>query len=437
MASCALAVILATGLAACGNASTALSKAGNAQGVTADSIAVGGVASLTGPLPDAFAPVFDGARAYLDMVDASGGINGRKIRWVAGLDDGSDPSQDSQQVRTLVESDHVFAVVGVGTPTFTGAQYLAQSDVPTFGYNVSADWWPSRKGDVSTASLFGYEGSYIDFSHPGPDAAFLAEQLGAKKVGLISYSITESATGCQGLAGTMHQFGIDVAFSDYAITAPAVDLSADVTRMRHDGVDFVVSCLDLAGNLVLARALQSAGMSGVTQYWLDGYDESALKSSDGLMNGVYFLSGHVPFESGVTQASKYPAMALYLAKLHKYFPADEPSEPSLAGWISAEMFCDGLRKIGRDVTRQRLIAAVNSFTSFTGGLVAPIDWKDGHTGSGPIDCNVFLKVENGQFVPIYGSSSTVFTCFENPQPPSHKVVRVAPPPGIPGQSASQ
>ena len=38
-------------------------------------------------------------------------------------------------------------------------------------------------------------------------------------------------------------------------------------------------------------------MGSVAQYWLSGYDESAIKSYSSLMQGVYFLIGHVPFES--------------------------------------------------------------------------------------------------------------------------------------------
>jgi len=423
----AAAVALAAGtLAACGNAKSGLNTAGNSSGVTAHSVIVGGIASLTGPLPADFAPVFDGVKAYLDMVNAGGGVNGRKIDFAYALDDGSNSQVDATQARSLVEAHHVFAVVGVATPSFAGASYLAQNDVPTFGYDVNPQWSQGR-------SLFGSEGSYIDFEHPGPEPAYLAERLGAKKVGIISYNVTQSAEGCVGVQNEMRKFHIPVAFEDLSIAPPAVDLSADVTRMRQAGVDFVASCLDLAGNLILSRTLHASGMGSVPQYWYDGYDEQAVKQNASLMQGIYLLIGHVPFESGTAQPSRYPEMALYLRELHRYFPNDEPSEASLAGWVSATMFVDGLRKIGRDVTRSRLISAVNSLTSYTAhGIVAPIDWVDEHDRLGPIDCNVFLQVRNGAFHPIFGSSKTVFTCFKYPQPPSHRVVVVPPPPDIPG-----
>jgi len=182
-----------------------VSNAGNTSGVTSSRIIVGGVASVTGPLPAAFAPIFDGVNAYLDLVNANGGVDGRKIDFAFPLDDGSNPSQDTDQVRTLVEQDHVFAVVGVATPTFAGASYLAANDVPTFGYAVSTQW-------AAGPSLYGSEGSYIAFTRPGPEPAYLAEQIHAKAVGILAYNVSGSTQGCEGVAYEMRRFHIPVAY---------------------------------------------------------------------------------------------------------------------------------------------------------------------------------------------------------------------------------
>jgi len=413
--------------AACGNAKPVVSNAGNVQGVTSSQIVVGGVASLTGPIPADFAPIFDGVRAYLDMVNSEGGADGRKIEFRYPLDDGSNASQDTDQVRTLVEQDHVFAVVGVGTPSFAGARYLASNDVPTFGYTVSTDW-------TAGPSLFGAEGSYLAFTRPGPEPAFLAEQLHAKKVGILAYNVSGSEKGCQGLAYELRRFNIPVAYEDLAIQAPPVDLTTDVNRMHSLGVDLVASCMDLSGNVLLSRTMHQDGMASVAQYWLNGYDEAAIARFSSLMQGVYFLIGHVPFESAKLSPGKYTGMSLYLNKLAKYFPGELPGEASLAGWVDADMFVTGLRLVGRDVTRTKLVHALNSLTAFTaGGIVAPIDWRYEHRTVGPVDCNVYVRALGGHFVALFGSARTVFTCFAVPQPSgADRVDVIPPPPGVPG-----
>ena len=84
----AVAVAVAMGVAACGNASSVGgSGTGQTAGVSSTEIRVGGLASVTGPLGDQYAPIFDGAQAYFDMVNGHGGVFGRKIKLVARLDD--------------------------------------------------------------------------------------------------------------------------------------------------------------------------------------------------------------------------------------------------------------------------------------------------------------------------------------------------------------
>jgi branched-chain amino acid transport system substrate-binding protein len=424
-----LVMTLALGLSACGNAVNTVSHAGNSDGVTATSITVGSIASLSGPIPADFAPVIEGVEAYFDMVNANGGVYGRQILLPAGdqLDDASDPSQDLLRAKQLVD-DGVFAIVGVATPEFAAASYLVQNDVPAFGYAISPDW---SEGD----NLFGAEGSYVDFSTPGPEPAFIAQRVGAQRVGLVSYSgVPESSGACNGFAGVLRRYGITVS-DNLTIPAPAIDLTAQAIRMKAAGVQLVISCMDLGGNVLLAQALQQEQMH-VDQYWLNGYDEGTLKQYTSLMQGIYFLIPHTPFQLPPGQLARYPGMQLYLTELARYFPQDTPSEVSLAGWIAATTFVTGLEKLGPHVTptRSALIAALNGMVDYTAdGLVSPITWRDEHDANGPFDCNVYVRVEGDSFVPVFGSPPSVFTCFRYPEPQSTRtLVPIAPPTPVPG-----
>ena len=244
-----------TVLAACGNASTGVSTSGNTEGVCPHRIIVGGLSSITGPLPADFAPAIAGAQAYFDWVNDHGGVNGRRIDLAYKLDDQSDPSVDATQARTLVEQDHVFAVVPVATPSFSGGPFLSQHDVPTFGLNVNPniDW--------AGPSMYGNTGSYTAFSSAQLQAAYLAEQHHVRAAA-IAYNISQSSEGCQGVANAFRQYGIRIAFEDLAVPVPAFDLNADVTRMKSAGVDMVTSCLDLTGDILLSHTMQQDGMTG-------------------------------------------------------------------------------------------------------------------------------------------------------------------------------
>ncbi|MFZ0059954.1 MAG: ABC transporter substrate-binding protein, partial [Acidimicrobiales bacterium] len=251
---------------------------------------------------------------------------------------------------------------------------------------------------------------------------------------LIAYNISQSSEGCQGVANAFRQYGIRIAFEDLAVPVPAFDLNADVTRMKSAGVDMVTSCLDLTGDILLSHTMQQDGMTGVTQYWFDGYDDAALKAYAPAMQGVYFMLQHVPFEVTQLYPGRYPGMDRFEAALKRYVPANPPSEAALAGWTSADLFVTGLRAIGRDVTRTRLITVINKLTLYTAhGLVAPIDWRSDHTGVSTIyNCSVFVQVRGHRFVPVFGTPPSVFSCFPVPNPAHGPIEKVVPPPpGVP------
>jgi len=423
----AAAVVVLAG--ACANAGTQASHAGNTDGVFADRVVVGGLASQSGPLPADFAPVLTGAQVYIDMVNAQGGVAGRRIDFAYKLDDQSSPSVDATQARTLVEQDHVFAVVAVATPSFSGASYLAAHDVPTFGLNVNPNsaW-------LAGPSLYGNTGSYTNFTAPQLQTAYLAEQHHVRAAAILSYNVAQAQQGCIGVRNAFARYGIPLVFSDMAVPAPAADLHADVTRMKLAGVDMVVSCMDLGGNLLLANTMEQAGLTGVTQEWFDGYDENAVRVHASAMEGVYFLLQHVPFEVSTLYPGRYPGMDRFLAMLQRYAPGTVPSEAALAGWTSADLFVTGLRAVGRDLTRTRLVAALNRLSAYTAdGIEPPIDWRVGHeVASGTMSCTAFVQVQHGAFVPVYGTPPSVFSCFPLPGPPGPPLEPIVPlPPGVP------
>ncbi len=400
-------VALATVAAACSNSTGGASGGGSgAPGVTDTQISVGSIADVSGPLSSDFAPVVSGVQAYFDMVNAAGGVNGRKLVLVANKDDQGSSTTDLTVAQQLVEQYHVFAVVGVGTPFFGGANYLAQQGVPTFGYQVSSDW-------NNAPGLFGAYGSYLDFSTGGMGDSYVAKQLGATSVGVIAYGVPQSAAACQAAATGFGQFGVPVGFQDLAFGFGG-DATADVLQMKAAHVNVVFTCLDVSGNVAFARAIAQNGLV-TKQVWLNGYDRSTVQQYASIMNGVTLLTQHVPFEATTGQfAGVYPAMDNYIKEMQKYEPGHVYDEVAMDGWINAAQFVAGLKAVGRNLTQAKVIAAINKTSDFTAdGLMPPVDWTSSHTSAGPGPfCAAYVKAVNGNFVPefIQGNHG-VFVCF--------------------------
>jgi len=401
------AVVLAMAMAgvACGNASSGGGGGGSGQtaGVKSDEIDVGGLAAITGPLGDQYAPIFDGAQAYFDMINEQGGVNGRKIKIAAKLDDATDATRNASQARALVEQHHVFAVLPVASPLFPGGRYLADHNIPTFGWHINPEWSPGQ-------SMFGQDGSFIDFTGVNTFYGYLGKQIGAKKVAIFAYNVSQSRDCATGAEKAFKQYGFDVAFSDSSLAFGTTSLDADVQRVKDAGVDFVTTCMDVTGNTLLSKTLRRAGLTHVRQFWPTGYDAQALAQFPDLYEGVYFRSGFVPFES----ASISPGMTQFLDEMKKRKPNTKISEVVLAGWINADLFVNALKAAGKDVTRQKVIDAINGMTNYTANQIeGPVNWTIQHTQPGPTDCDAYLQVQNAKFVQIF---TKPFVCYPHASP---------------------
>src|SRR5260370_39148597 len=106
-------------------------RAADAPGLTATEIKIGGVFPFSGPA-SSIGLVGKGVLAYVQSINDRGGINGRKINYIA-MDDAYSPPKAVEHVRKLVESDEVaFIFSQLRTPGNTAsAKYLARKGVPT------------------------------------------------------------------------------------------------------------------------------------------------------------------------------------------------------------------------------------------------------------------------------------------------------------------
>jgi len=413
-------------LAGCSNASNgpSSSKGSAAPGVSATQINVGALATLSTGIAADFAPIVPGVQAYFDMVNARGGVNGRRLVLSHVLDDGGNPTTDLDLARTLVQQDHVFAIVGVATAFFGAAPFLVQSGTPTFGYATENNWTPAP-------NLFAAYGSVLAYSSTNADFVYVAKKVRATSAAVIAYDVPQSADECQGALAALQTHGVHVGYSDLAVPY-GTDLSSDVVHMKQAGVDFVASCMDVPGNINLSRLMQQNSMVGVRQLWLDGYDENTLRQYSALMQNTYFLVQHVPFQAARRFPGAFPGLARYVAAMNTYEPGYTFNEVAMEGWLSAALFVAGLRAAGPDLTQQKLVDAINHLRAFTGdGLATPVNWATAHSTITSPACESFVAVRGDTFDVVFNRGEDLWVCFPLNRP--YDVARpVPPPPGSPG-----
>ena len=379
-------------------------------GVTDNEIRVGGVVSKTNPLGGNYASAIDGVKAYFDMVNASKdkGIYGRKLRLTSQRDD--QVGMNREEVQALLSEDDVFAALPIAVLLFTGADLFADAGVPTFGWNINAEWGSEQA--AGPPNLFGEKGSYLCFTCPGQPVPWLAKQVKAKKVGVLAYQSPQSADCAKGVQASFDKYpSADLAFLDTSLSFGVSDLSTDVSRMKDERVDLVVTCMDTNGTLTLAKEMKKQGLD-VPQYLSNVYDHEFIRKNAPFFEGSYTATFFTPFEvrpkpAGLRQFERWMKRGSF-----------ERNENSLAGWINADLFFRGLQAAGPEFTRQRVVDAINGMTDYTaGGLVAGIDWTTAHRQDPPQGCSVVSKIEDGRFVPTFGEPGKPFRCLQaNPLP---------------------
>jgi ABC-type branched-subunit amino acid transport system substrate-binding protein len=402
-----LVAMLGVGVAAIGPVSAQTTT----PGVTGNTIVVGGVAGKTNPVGQPYASGFDGAQAYFNYVNAKGGVFGKKFKLVAQLDDQSRASQNVTQIRSLVEEKKVFAVLPVVTQIFAGAPYLAQKGVPTFGWNINAEW-------NDGPNLFGEKGSYLCFTCPQFSPAFIAQSIGAKNVAVLAYTAPQSAQCAAGMEAGFRKYGMNVVLNDSSLAFGFQDLGSDVDTMRSKGVQFVGTCMDIAGEVNVAKALRRAGLNNVKFYAPQGYDPGTLAKYGKDLDGIYFSIDFVPFENPKLS----PGLATFEAQMKK--TGKQVNELALAGWIDADLLYKGIKKAGANFTQKSVIDAVNSLNGYTAdGIRPPVNWSfDGHgppgakgdvPDLGKETCAAYVEALNGKYVLQFAKPGQPFVCAPN------------------------
>ena len=414
----AVTVVLAAtmGVSAAG-VGVAGAQTGGVPGVTKTTIKVGGIAAVTNQLGAPYASGFDGLQAYFNYINGKGGVYGHKFQLVARLDDQDRASGDVEVARELVEQDNVFAVAPVVTDIFDSASYLASKGVPTFGWNINSQW-------NDGPNLFAEKGSYLCFTCPQEAPAYIAQQLHVKNVAILAYTAAQSQTCAQGTEAGFKQYGLNVVLVDPNIAFGFTDLGSDVDQMKAKNVQFISTCMDIAGEVNAAQEIRRAGLTNVKYYAPEGYAPTTLAKYGNELNGVYFGIDFWPFEEAKTS----PELTLffkYMNAIHKPI-----NEQALAGWINGDLLYKGIKLAGPNFTQKSVIDAINTkINGYTAnGLRPPIDWSfDGHgppgaNGDQPnVDhetCTAYELFDNGKFVPQFGKPGQPFVCStENPLPP--------------------
>jgi len=365
-------------------------------GVTADTIRVGGVAAVTNPLGAEPGKAFDGAKAYFAMVNADGGIYGRKLELVSERDDQLGANQ--QQVEAMLAQDNVFAAI-IDTLLFTGSKALAESGTPTFGRNLGEEW-------TGHPNFFGTNYGALCLGCYSSAWPFVARQAGKTKIGIVAYSQPSADKCAEGIKQSFERYPTaKVVFDTRSISYGTTDFTVEVDKMKDAGVDFVMTCMDANAVINLAKSMRKEGLDAI-RYLVDGYNCALVKANAQFLEGDIVGVQFVPLE--------FRPQIQPIKDFEKWVKTSgcKSNEDLMAGWIAAAMLVDGLKAAGKDFTQQSVVGALNKMTAQTlDGLIPPRNWTTEHDITHTTTCNAYLRIEDGKLVPTFNRPGKPFQCL--------------------------
>jgi branched-chain amino acid transport system substrate-binding protein len=388
-------------------------NANPAEGFTADSITIEGDIVKTSQVGYSQAGAEIGAKARFDRANAEGGVNGRKINYLGSLDNKLDPSQSLPTIKKIIQSDKAFAVVPLLDPTLSsGGQLLVQNKVPIFGWGITPTFCNNDIG-------FGFSGCLVPTNKDNQvsklAAGVMDKVLGipngkGKTVAMISEDSTAGVFGIKVIEAAFVADGWKVTYSKSSIPASSATTDftpyaqAIMTSNAGKQPDVMAHITTAANAIGLTQALTNAGFKGPQENAVT-YDAKYLSSAQSkqALEGSYVFVQYGDFQNG-SEANK-----TMLADVQKADSSIKELTQDIAiGYYSADIFLNGLKKTGKQLSRDAFLKAMNDGSSYEvkDGLGA-ISYPDAHKNAVP--CGSLVQIKDGAYkeaVPLacYGNT---------------------------------
>lgn len=343
-------------------------------GVTRNTIRIGQSAGVTGPVAGSVKEQIAGAQVYLRTVNASGGVAGRRIELVT-YDDGFDARRTPDNVRKLIDEDKVFALFMVrGTPQnesilpiiaaqkvplvapLTGAITLHRP-VNRYVFNVRAKYQDEVARAINHLATSGMSRIGIFYANDG-----FGQDV------LEGYSTALQARGVQP-AATVN------------FARPMGDISQGVAAMNKANPQAVLVIGSGSEAARIIRELRRAGSQAQFVTLSNNAADAFIRELGDDARGL-IITQVVPGtnSSQMTLASEYRNLARQQGV--------EPSNAGMEGFMSAKVLVEGLRRAGPDLTRERLITALEGMRDYDlGGILISYSTAR-HTGSSFVEMSI-------------------------------------------------
>lgn len=361
----------------------ALPAAAQTPGVTPNTVLLGQSAAFSGPAAQLGIQMNAGAMAYFDYINKLGGVQGRTIM-LKTRDDRYEGDLAAENTRKLIEEDRVFALFAyVGTPTSAAAlPIFTEARVPFIGPFTGAELLRNPLNRY----IFNVRASYYD------ETEKIVEQLvstGIQKIAVFYQNDSYGKAGLTGVQIAMKKRNLTIAATG-TVERNTIEVGAAVKSIGAVQPDAVVMISAYTSIAEFVRQMKAAG-SAAQFHNVSFVGSTALANALGKEGYGVVISQVVPFPWNPS----VPVVKEY-QRILKAAGNTDYNFGSLEGYLAAKVMVEGLRRAGRDLTRERLIAALESMDNVDlGGFVVSFS-RTSHSGSDYVELTMIGR--DGKFV---------------------------------------
>ncbi len=340
------------------------------QGASADRVLVANSAATSGDLAVVGVPFNEGIKAYFEMINQGGGVDGRIIEFTH-IDDAFDPVKGKAALENLVEDEEIFAIVGgFGTPVIAAIiEDLKAYGIPSvyFATGITQLHANNAKTNEEGYNIFPVQPLYE--TEGRLLTAYATGLFAAKKLGVLYTNDDAGMNLLKGIEAQAADIG-DIEIVAEQITAGSADVSSAVTTIKGADVDMVIVASIQATYPTIVKELAA---QGVNKDAISTYVNSDLAMSTAV---VEHIAGKFDvFGTAWVDAGDADAMTVFT----EWIPEDYKANAyAMAGWIAGATFVEGLNRIeGQDITWENYMRALEE-APIKLPFGAAVDYADGN-----------------------------------------------------------
>lgn len=371
--------MLGLALVACGqSASSGGSGGSSSTGATKTSVTFGQTVPFSGPAA-LYGQSTAGVRAYFAMVNAQGGVNGRKLNLVA-LDDQYEPPVAVQQTRKLISQELAEVAVNGSATTKAVLNVLEPQGIPVVGPQTGATYLFQNTPSI----LFNV---WPQYTIEGKLLGSYAQRLGLKKVGVLYQNDDFGQSLYKGVLAS----GLKPA-KVITYDPTQTDFSPQAQAFKSAGVDGVIILAIPQPTIAFLNSMASLNFKPVRLMSQVSAIPQSFSAAPQEFPGSY-IGAFIP----PLQSLSNPQVAQFERAMHQYEPSAPASIFAAWGWTEAQVAVAGLKAAKGNLTRSSYIKGLESVKNLQ-TLGGTLSYSSGnHVG---LQKMFMVQARGGQLAPV-------------------------------------